>query len=68
MRKLYETPIKAIRKYCIECSGYQLKEIRDCTCTECPLYPYRMGTRPSQDTIDTLKKNYQKNHELAKVS
>ena len=63
---LFDTPIKAIRKHCIECSNYQLKEVRDCTCIECPLYAYRMGTRPSQDTIDRLKDNYQKNHKLAK--
>jgi len=66
MDKLFDTPIKAIRKYCIECSNYQLKEVRDCTCIECPLYAYRMGTRPSQDTIDRLNDNYQKNHKLAK--
>lgn len=40
------TPIKAIRKKCLECSGGQYSEIRNCTGTECPLYPYRLGKRP----------------------
>ena len=55
MDKLYETPIKAIRKKCLDCTCYQPKEIRLCPVVNCPLYPYRMGTRPSQATIDTLK-------------
>ena len=66
MDKLYDTPIKAIRKYCIECSNYQPKEVRVCTCIDCPLYPYRMGTRPSKETTNTLEEYFQKNHELAK--
>ena len=40
------TPLKAIRERCIDCSGYQLKEVRLCTATHCPLWPYRMGKRP----------------------
>ena len=66
MDKLYDTPIKAIRKNCIKCTGGSLVEIRKCPVIDCPLYPYRMGTRPSQDTINTLDDFYQKNHELAK--
>jgi len=41
------TPIKAIRAKCMDCTCHQLKEIRECHLTECPLWPYRMGTRPS---------------------
>lgn len=40
------TPIKAIRKKCLECSGYQPSEVRLCTSEDCPLFPYRMGKRP----------------------
>ncbi|OLR55601.1 hypothetical protein BHK98_05695 [Hornefia porci] len=39
------TPIKAIRAYCIECSGGMTKEIKLCTVEKCPLYPYRMGNQ-----------------------
>ena len=66
MGKLYDTPIKAIRKKCIDCSCFQPKEVRQCTAIECPIYPYRMGTRPSKETIYTLKKFYEKNPEPSK--
>ena len=63
MDKLYDTPIKAIRKKCLDCTCYQPKEVRLCPCIDCPIYPYRMGTRPSQATIDTLKEFYSENPE-----
>lgn len=34
---------KAIREYCLSCCG-TVKEVRKCTCTTCPLYPYRNTT------------------------
>jgi hypothetical protein len=40
------TPSKAIRKKCRECVGNHLKEIRECSVKECPLFSYRMGKRP----------------------
>ena len=55
MAKLYDRPLKAIRKNCLECSSSP-KEVRLCPVIKCPLYPYRMGTRPSQETLDTLKR------------
>jgi hypothetical protein len=55
MDKLYDTPIKAIRKKCLDCTCGQVLEIRECPVIECPLYPYRMGRRPDKATIDTLK-------------
>ena len=56
------TPIKAIRKFCLECAGTS-KEVDLCTANRedikiaaenddeipysyCPLYPYRKGHRP----------------------
>ena len=53
--KLYETPIKAIRKKCLDCTCNQHQEIRLCTVIDCPIYPYRMGRRPDGKTINTLK-------------
>lgn len=47
--KIY-TPIKAIRKKCLDCSAKQLTEIKNCTLKDCPLYPYRMGKRPKADS------------------
>jgi len=58
MAKLYDTPIKAIRKKCLECTCNQVKEIRECTVINCALYPYRMGRRPDQATLDTMEEFY----------
>lgn len=33
----------AIRAKCYECSAYQISEIRNCPCTDCPLWKYRLG-------------------------
>lgn len=40
------TPMRAIRKKCLECSCGQITEIRECKVKTCALYPYRMGHRP----------------------
>jgi len=58
MDKLYDTPIKAIRKKCMDCSYYQAKEVRMCVVINCSLYPYRMGHRPDKATLDALKEFY----------
>jgi hypothetical protein len=34
---------KAIRNFCIECNGGQLKGVSDCVSPKCVLYPFRMG-------------------------
>ncbi len=53
------TPLKAIRQKCIDCSGYELKEVRDCPFDgrrdkECPLYPLRMG-KGSRATLKQIR-------------
>ena len=63
MKKLYETPIKAIRKKCFDCTAGSHKEIRLCPIVDCALYPYRFGRRPSQETVDTINEYYEKNIE-----
>ena len=52
------TPIKSIRKKCLDCCCNQYDEIRNCTVINCALYPYRMGCRPDTATIDTIKEYY----------
>ena len=66
MDKLYDTPIKAIRKKCLDCTCYQPKEIRLCPVVECALYPYRFGRRPDETIIDTLKEFYSDNPDPSK--
>ncbi len=65
MDKLYDTPLKAIRKKCLDCTCDHPKEIRLCTIIDCALYPYRMGKRPNNETLGTLKAFYEKNREIA---
>ena len=55
MKKLFDTPIKSIRKYCLNICSYTPKEVRKCTLIDCPLYVYRMGTRPSKETIKSIE-------------
>lgn len=43
----YKTnPVKAIRAYCLECSGGQPSEVKYCPVEKCPLYPFRLGKNP----------------------
>jgi hypothetical protein len=43
------TPIRAIRKHCLDCQGGHYKEVRLCPSADCTLHPYRMGKRPRSD-------------------
>lgn len=63
MKKLYETPLKAIRKKCLDCSYFQPSEVRQCTVIKCPIYPYRFGRRPDKATKDRLKRFREENVE-----
>lgn len=36
----------AIRLKCLDCCCYQFNEIKACTITNCPLYPFRNGRNP----------------------
>ena len=65
--KLYDTPIRAIRKKCLDCSYFQPKEVKECKVIDCPIYPYRMGRRPDEATLDTLKEVYTENAESTTV-
>lgn len=40
------SPVKAIRAYCLECVGHQKNEVKNCTITACPLFPFRFGRNP----------------------
>jgi hypothetical protein len=37
------TPLLAIKKKCLECSGGDRKEVMACELKNCPLHSYRMG-------------------------
>lgn len=36
---------EAIRLKCLDCSVYELAEVRNCTITTCPLWKFRTGKR-----------------------
>jgi len=42
------TPIRAIRRKCLECSCYSYDEIKNCLVELCPLWPFRLGKDPSR--------------------
>lgn len=50
------TPMKAIRKKCLECCNGQVKEVKLCTIKKCALYVYRSGHRPKGEEV-TIKNN-----------
>lgn len=47
---------QAIRQYCIECSGGSMKNVRDCSMADCPLWPFRFG-KPGKEAelLESLK-------------
>jgi hypothetical protein len=47
------TPVKAIRRHCLECSNFQWSEVRRCPIFNCALFPYRLGKRPGQVEPET---------------
>jgi hypothetical protein len=42
------TPLKAIRLRCLDCSSYQVKEVRFCEIESCPICAYRLGKKPKE--------------------
>lgn len=50
--------LRAIKLKCYDCSSYQLSEVRNCTITECPLHPFRLGKNPfrKRDLSDEERK------------
>lgn len=43
------TPMKAIRRKCIDCSCGSSNEVKLCPVQNCPLYTYRFGKRLKDD-------------------
>jgi len=41
-----QSPLRAIRDKCLDCSCYQPSEVRLCEAVKCPLWPFRAGRHP----------------------
>lgn len=41
------SPLKAIRLKCLDCCCGSSNEVKLCTLTRCPLYPFREGYNPN---------------------
>jgi hypothetical protein len=41
-----QSPLKAIRAKCVDCSGGSVAEARRCAITHCVLWAFRMGHNP----------------------
>jgi hypothetical protein len=42
------TSLKAIKRYCLDCSGGSKAEARNCQQVGCDLHPYRLGNNPNR--------------------
>ncbi|PIS43763.1 MAG: hypothetical protein COT22_14110 [Ignavibacteria bacterium CG08_land_8_20_14_0_20_37_9] len=67
--KMNVTPLKAIKKHCLECSGFEKKQVRECVIKDCVLFMYRQGTNPNRKGSTLSKKAAStKGFEKGKVS
>ena len=44
-------PLKAIRAKCLDCQGEGESWVRNCDLHDCPLWPYRMGRKPTEKDL-----------------
>lgn len=45
------SPLKSIRKYCLQCCCESSNEVKLCPSVKCPLYAYRFGTTGRTKTL-----------------
>ena len=44
------TPLKAIKEKCLDCCCGDKKEVELCTIERCPLYKFRFGVKPKDES------------------
>ena len=49
-REITETVLRAVRAYCVECSGGSRRDVETCSRIDCPLYPYRNRSAVAKST------------------
>lgn len=48
MEEKHISPLKAIRLKCLDCCCGSSHEVKRCSATKCPLYPFRFGKNPNR--------------------
>lgn len=56
---------KAIRLKCLDCMCGQANEVKLCPCTDCPLYPFRLGKDPYRKPMSEEQKNASRERMIA---
>ena len=52
LTRIGTAPMKAIRLYCYQCSGYSHAEVRACECRDCPLFVLKMEQEQAQSRTE----------------
>ena len=55
------TPLKAIRKKCLDCCHRSAHEVKLCPVEECALYPYRFEKNPHRKGIGNPQPSWTQN-------
>ena len=53
-RAKIRTRASAIRTFCVDCQGGEVKGVRECEAMNCPLWPFRMGTDPLRGKVKAI--------------
>jgi ribosomal protein L44E len=63
----HATPLKAVRRYCLRCCNDSAHEVKLCSATRCPLWPFRHGRRPDAEDRATVagRRPYPQERDLA---
>lgn len=65
-RKTYDTAMQGksrtagVKAKCLDCTNWQKEEIKKCTVSDCPLYPYRPYGAKKTPTVKGLARDRQK--------
>ena len=51
------TRAQAIKKHCFDCAGDHRAEVVGCEITDCPLWPYRLGSSPEAKSYQERLRN-----------
>ncbi len=60
-KKPIDSPLRAIKQYCLDCSGDSVFERKECPSKDCPLYPFRLGKNTFRKKRILTEEQKQKN-------